>query len=113
MVLQAKGMSSRHFQKGTATYAISPSGSLFKTTPSRISTRIGSPQSRQGASIRTVLPANSQQTASDSNPHWPNHFCWPSIVMRYCVGRLLNGANEAIRSVFGNNHPGTPAEKRS
>jgi hypothetical protein len=37
--------------------------------PSFISTRIDDPQSRQGASIRTVFPLKSQLTASDSNPH--------------------------------------------
>jgi len=95
-VLQAKGASSNHFQKGTATYPASPAGSALSSDPSRISTLTGSPQSRQGASIRTVLPGKSQQTASDSNAHWPNHFCWPSIVTRYWVGRLLKGAKEAM-----------------
>jgi hypothetical protein len=75
IVLQALGMSWNHFQKGTATYPITSSGSAFRMIPSRISTWIGSPQSRQGALTRTVLPGKSQQTASDSNPHWPNHFC--------------------------------------
>jgi hypothetical protein len=28
-----------------------------------------------GKSTVTVLPGKSRQTASDSNPHWPNHFC--------------------------------------
>ena len=37
--------------------------------PSFISTRMGNPQSRHGASIRTVFPLKSQLTASDSNPH--------------------------------------------
>jgi len=75
MVPQAPGRSWNHFQKGTATYPVTSLGSTLRMTPSRISTCMGSPQSRQGALIRTVLPGKSQQTASDSNPHWPNHFC--------------------------------------
>jgi len=75
---------------------MTPSGSVFMMAPSRTSTRIGDPQSRHGASIWTVFSGNSQQTASDSNPHWPNHFCWPSMVIRYWVGRLLNGAKEEM-----------------
>ena len=89
-------MSANHFQKGTATYPISPSGSVCWITPSWISTRIGDPQSGHGKSIRTFFPGKSQQTASDSNPHWPNHFCWPSMVMRYWVGRWLKGAKEVM-----------------
>ena len=113
MVLQAYAISSYHFQKGTATYPAISSGSATKTSPSLISTWIGKPQSRQGKSIRTVLPGKSQQTASDSNPHCPNHFCWPSMVIRYWVGRLLKGANDVIRSVLGYSHPGIISEKRS
>ncbi len=71
-------------------------GSVAVIWPSLISTRIVEPQSKQGASIRTVFPLKSQLTASDSNPHWPNHFCWPSIVILYWVGRLLKGANEEM-----------------
>ncbi len=33
--------------------------------------------------IWTIFPGKSQQTASDSKPHCPNHFCSPSIVIRY------------------------------
>ena len=73
----------------------------FRILPSRSTTWRGSPQSRQGKSTVTVLPGKSQQTASDSNAHWPNHFCWPSMVMRYWVGRLLKGAKETIWSVRG------------
>ena len=69
-------------------------GEVYKTWPSSISMAIGSPQSRQGASIRIVLPGNNQPTASDSKPHCADHFCSPSMVMRYWVGRLLNGAND-------------------
>jgi len=84
-----------------ATYPMIPFGSSFKTTPSFISTRIGAPQSRHGASMRTVFPGYSQLTASDSNPHCPNHFCTPSTLIRYCVGRLLNGAKLQMVSVSG------------
>jgi hypothetical protein len=58
-------------------------GDADMTSPSRISTEIGSPQSKQGQSTSTVSPGKSQQTASDSNPHWANHFCSPLMVMRY------------------------------
>ena len=78
-----------------------PSGSSVSIVPSFTSTRIGSPQSRHSESIRTVLPGNSQQTASDSNAHSPNHFCCPSTVNRYWVGRLLKGAKDTMPSVFG------------
>jgi hypothetical protein len=61
-----------------------------------MTTDMGSPQSRQGASIRTVLPGKSQRTASDSNPHWANHFRSPSTVTRYWVGRLWNGGKETM-----------------
>jgi hypothetical protein len=50
--------------------------------PSFTSTRMGSPQSRHTESICTVFPGKSQQTASDSNAHWANHFCSPSTVKR-------------------------------
>jgi hypothetical protein len=96
MVLQAYGKSLNQSLKGTDVYPIIPSGSAFWTTPSFILTLMDEPQSKQGASICTVLPEKSQPTASDSNPHWANHFCWPSIVMRYWVGRLLNGGNEPM-----------------
>jgi len=75
IVLHALGMSWNHFQKGTATYPTRSLGSTLRMTPSRTSTCMDSPQSRQGALMRTVLLGKSQQTASDSNPHWPNHFC--------------------------------------
>lgn len=90
-----------HLPTGTETWPINPSGSSVSIVPSLTSTRTGSPQSRHSESIRTVLPGNSQQTASDSNAHWPYHFCTPSTVMRWWVGRWLNGANDTIRSVFG------------
>lgn len=92
MVLQANGSRCIHFEKGTAQNPMIPFGSSLNTAPSFISMRRGAPQSRHGASIRTTLPGLSQQTASDSNPHWPNHFCTPSTLIRYCVGRLLKGA---------------------
>jgi len=95
MVLQAKGSCSPHLRKGTATWPTMPSGSDARIVPSRISIEMSSPQSRHGASTRTVCPGVSQLTASDSKPHWPNQPCWPSMEMRYWVGRLLNGANEA------------------
>ena len=72
------------------------SGSTVSTSSSRIMMVIGSPQSKQGASILTVFPGKSQRTASASNPHWANHFCSPSTEMRYWLGRLLNGATETI-----------------
>lgn len=78
-----------------------------------MTTRSGSPQSRQGKSTVTALPGNSQPTASDSNAHWPNHFCCPSMVIRYCVGRLLKGAKDTMWSVRGYSQPGIPEEKRS
>ena len=82
-------------------YPTSPEGSALVTEPSFISTETGDPQSRQGASIRTFLPLKSQLTASDSNPHCPNHFCCPSTLMRYWLGRLLKGAKETMVLVFG------------
>ncbi len=90
-----------HMPNGTETWPISPFGSSPSISPSFTSTRIGSPQSRHTESMRTVLPGKSQQTASDSNAHWPNHRCSPSMVNRYCVGRLLNGAKDTMLSVFG------------
>ena len=89
-------MSSRHFPNGTATYAMYDLVSSFKILPSWISTLNGSPKSRQGKSTVTGLPGKSQQTASDSKAHWPNHFCCRSMVMRYWVGRLLKGAKETM-----------------
>ena len=90
-----------HLPTGTETWPISPAGSSTSTVPSFTSTRIGSPQSRHTESIRTVFPGKSQQTASDSNAHWANHFCWPSMVNRWWVGRLLKGGNETMSSVRG------------
>jgi len=90
-----------HLFRGRETWPMIPSGSSVSITPSFTSTRTGSPQSRHTESILTVLPGKSQQTASDSNAHWPNHFCSPSMEMRYCVGRLLKGANDTMASVFG------------
>jgi len=75
-------MLSIHLAMGTETQPISFSGSSASIFPSFTSTRMGSPQSRHTESIRTVFPGKSQQTASDSNAHWPNHFCTPSIVKR-------------------------------
>jgi hypothetical protein len=69
MVLQAWGRRCIQFENGTDTYPVISSGSARRTTPSRISRWTGSPQSRQGASIVTTFPGNSQQTASDSKPH--------------------------------------------
>jgi len=71
-------------------------GEASKISPSRIRTRIGSLQSRQGQSIWTSLPGKSQLTASDSNPHCPYHFCRPSTETKYCVGMLENGAKDAM-----------------
>ena len=113
MVLQAKLISSYHLQKGTATYPTIPSGSIFNISPSRISTRIGTPQCMQTVSIRTVFPGKSQLTASDSKAHWPNHFCSPSTVMGYWLGKLLKGARETMRSVLGKTQPGINSEKRA
>lgn len=101
MRLQVNGQFVAHLLSGTSTYPWIDTGLRFCITPSRTNTTIGSPQSRQGASIWIVLPGNTQQTARDSNPHCANHFWCPSMVMRYCVGRLLKGANDAIRSVPG------------
>jgi len=75
--------------------AYMPCGSTLSITPSFRVTRIGSPQSRHGASMVMDCPGKSQQTASDSKPHWPNHFCLPPTLIRYWVGTLLNGAKEA------------------
>ena len=49
----------------------------------------------------TVLPGNSQLTASASGPQMPNHFCWPSTVIRKGVGINENGVRVAIQSVPG------------
>ncbi len=100
-----------HLPTGTETWPISPLGSSASMVPSLTSTRTGSPQSRHTESIRTVLPGNSQQTASDSNAHWPNHFCSPSTVNRYWVGRLLKGANDTMLSVLGKSQPGKPRDE--
>ncbi len=86
----------RHSLRGMSTNPKIPSASAFSITPSRTVTVSGSPQSRQGAWTVMDLPGKSQQTASASNPHWANQFCFPSTVTRYWVGRLLNGAKEAM-----------------
>lgn len=91
-MLQVKAMLSIHLENGTATYPMMVSTDFSITLPSFISTRTGSLQSRQGASMVTVFPGKIQLTARDSNPHCPNHFCLPSTEIRYWVGRLLNGA---------------------
>ena len=67
------------------------SGAASNSWPSRMRTASGWAQSRQRASMRTSLPGKSQLTASDSSPHCPYHFCCPSTVMAYWVGRLENG----------------------
>ncbi len=90
-----------HLPNGTATYPMSPSGSWDSILPSFTLTCMGSPQSRHTESICTVFPGKSQQTASDSKAHWANHFCSPSMVNRYWVGRLLKGAKEMTVSPFG------------
>lgn len=102
-----------HRPMGTRTYPISPGGSSTSILPSLTSTRIGSPQSRHTELMRTVFPGKSQQTASDSNAHWPNHFCWPSMVRRNWFGRLLKGANDTMRSVLGYSQPGNPRVENS
>jgi hypothetical protein len=71
-----------HFPKGTETWPINPFGSSDSILPSFTLTPMGSPQSRHTESICIVFPGNSQQTASDSKAHWPNHFCSPSTVKR-------------------------------
>jgi hypothetical protein len=38
----------------------------------------------------------SQQTASDSNPHWPYQRCRLRIVIKYWVGKFANGANDSM-----------------
>lgn len=96
MVLQLYGRSLNHSRNGTEVYPIRPWGSVLLTTPSFISTRMGDPQSKQRVLMVTVFPLKSQLTASDSNPHCPNHFCCPSIVIRCWVGRLLKGAKETM-----------------
>ena len=58
-------------------------------------------QSRQGQSILTVLPGNSQQTASASGPQTPNHFCSPSTEILNGVGMSEKGLKVAIQSVSG------------
>src|SRR5438093_12082474 len=83
-------------------------GTARSIRPSRTAISIGSPQSRHGASISTVRPGNAQHAASASRPHWANHFHSPPTPSRYCVGRLLNGGNDAIRSVSGCSQFGRP-----
>jgi hypothetical protein len=73
-----------------------PGGSTESNSPSRIRTRIGSPQSRQAQSMRTSCLGKSQQTASDSNPHCPYQRWRLRIVIKYWVGRLANGANDSM-----------------
>ena len=67
-------------------YPNMPAGSEDSILPSRTTMRMGSPQSRQGASMVMVFPGKSQQTASDSKPHWPYQPGFPSTEMRYWVG---------------------------
>jgi|GEM_PF-2386218 hypothetical protein len=94
-------MSFIHPLKGTETWPMMVSGSARTITPSLTSTHIDSPQSRQGVSMRTVFPGYSQLTASDSKAHCPNPFGSPSTLILNWVGWLLNGANEAMKSVPG------------
>lgn len=74
----------------------SPGGSTATTSPSRISRRMGSPQSKQGASTRTVAPGNSHVTDVASKPHWANQRDSPRTVTRYWVGWLFSGGNDAM-----------------
>src|SRR6059036_3537586 len=53
-------------------WPITPAGSTRVMLPSRISRVTGSPQSRQGASMRTVWLGNSQVTDVASKPHCAN-----------------------------------------
>jgi len=89
-------MSSRQRPYGMFEWPTVFGGSTDNNSPSRIRTRIGSPQSRQGQSIRTSCLGKSQQTASDSNPHWPYQRCLLRIVIKYWVGKLANGANDSM-----------------
>ena len=73
-----------------------PGGSTQVMRPSRISTVTGSPQSRHGASTRTVSPGKSHVADVASNPHCANQRCSPPTVIRYWVGRLLSGGNDAM-----------------
>jgi hypothetical protein len=75
MVLQALAEFSPQRENGTLTWPTMVGGEASRISPSRIRTRIGSLQSRQGQSIAISLPGYSQLTASDSNPHWPYQFC--------------------------------------
>jgi hypothetical protein len=56
MVLQAKAMFSAQREKGTLTCPTIDDGDASSISPSRMRTRIGSLQSRQGQSIWTCLP---------------------------------------------------------
>jgi len=56
MPLQAKAMFSAQRENGTLTCPTMEEGEASRMTPSRIRTRIGSLQSRQGQSIWTSLP---------------------------------------------------------
>jgi len=70
-------------------------GLTSRISSSRMRTTIGCPQSRQRVSMRISLPGKSQRTASASSPHWPYHFCSPSMVTKYWVGTLENGAQDS------------------
>ena len=71
-------------------------GSTDSNSPSRIRTRIGSPQSKQGQSIRTSCLGKSQQTASDSILTGRTSVVVSRTVIKYWVGKLANGANDSM-----------------
>jgi hypothetical protein len=56
---------------------------------------MGSPQSRQGASMDSCLSGKSQLTAGASSAQMAYHFCSPSTAMWVWVGMLENGESAA------------------
>src|SRR5262244_3315065 len=94
--LQARAISSRQDEYAMLEWPTTPGGSTESSSPSRIRTRIGSPQSRHGQSMRTSCLGKSQHTASDSNPHCPYQRSEERRVIKYCVGKLANGAKDSM-----------------
>ncbi len=98
--------------EGPLLWDTASSGSHESTSPSRISTEIDSPKSGQTVSILINLPGNSQHTASDSVPHWPNHFCSPSTLILYWLGWSEKGQMVTML-YFSSTHAGYPEAIKS
>ena len=98
--------------EGPLLWDTASSGSHESTSPSSISTEIDSPQSGQTVSILINLPGNSQHTASDSVPHWPNHFCSPSTLILYWLGWSEKGQMVTML-YFSSTHAGYPEAIKS